>query len=411
MTQLLLRFESIGYIREAIEAWADADLLLVELQRYGREYREEVRARGPDPERRIVMLEKIQVFNENLTLLEDRFSHVLGEGSRWLEAVIITALSLLVLTVETVGLMLAFLTSRSLSGGLSEISAAATAIGLGDFDRRVPVRGRDEIGILAEAINRMGETLRSSYTALEGRVEARTHELAKAVQARDEFLSLASHELRTPVTSMSLQIELRKTLLGSGDLSHFTPEKLQKMLLADERQIKRLSRLIEDMLDISRIGARKMHIEKEAFNLAETTQSVVDRFLPSFQAANCQITLRSEADVPAYGDPSRIEQILENLLTNALKYGQGKPVTVSCRTENGQACLSVVDQGRGIAADDQERIFQPFERVRSEYGITGLGLGLYIARQIASLNGGHLEVQSEVGQGSAFRLRIPGSNI
>jgi len=239
--------------------------------------------------------------------------------------------------------------------------------------------------------------------------ERKDHERAmqEAIRARDEFLSIASHELKTPLTSLKIQAQLRQRSLAKGDLREFQPEALAPSLESDNRQIERLTRLIDDMLDISRINTGKLSLQLERFDLCELAKDVLNRFAGQFEASGCAADF--EASSPAWGnwDRFRIEQAFTNLLTNATRYGHGKPIHIRVRSEGGWAFLSVQDEGIGIPPQDQERIFQRFERAAPPTEHRGLGLGLYIVREILAMHGGSVRVASELGQGAEFTLGLP----
>jgi len=231
-------------------------------------------------------------------------------------------------------------------------------------------------------------------------------ELEQAVQIRDEFMSIASHELKTPLTSLKLKAQLRKRSLLKGDSSQFTPERLTKMFDDDENQIERIAHLIDDMLDISRISTGKLSINLEQLDLCELVRDVVERSSEQFVAAGCPVDIDVCQSIIGNWDRFRIEQVVMNLLTNAMRYGAGKSIQVQVTASPNGAHLFVRDQGRGIAVENHERIFQKFERaVGSE--IRGLGLGLYIVKQILDAHHGSIRVESELGQGATFVVELP----
>jgi signal transduction histidine kinase len=229
------------------------------------------------------------------------------------------------------------------------------------------------------------------------------------VATRDAFLSIASHELKTPLTSLTIQTQLRRRQLDRGETASFTPANLARMLDSDARQLDRLTRLIDDMLDISRISSGKLTINPEPVNLAQLLREVIERHVDQFHRAHCLLTVSGDETVHGLWDRFRIEQVVTNLLTNALKYGAGKPVEASVRYEQGKAILEIADQGIGIAPADHERIFRQFERAVSAGEASGLGLGLYIVKQITDLHQGSVQVQSELGKGSRFVVTLPAS--
>jgi signal transduction histidine kinase len=236
-------------------------------------------------------------------------------------------------------------------------------------------------------------------------LQAAQGELERAVTMRDDFMSMVSHELRNPLNSVYLQAQLRRKMLSGPT----PPDRatMLRMVERDERQIRSMIRLLDDMLDVSRLRTGHLAMDPKPFDLAELGRRVVE--VISEQAANAGIPVTLEAPdmLPLQGDEFRIEQVINNLLTNALRYGDGKPVAVTVSAGEGRALVSVRDRGMGIAPADQERIFQQFERTEGSAQVPGLGLGLYIARQIVEAHRGRLEVVSEVGKGSEFILYLP----
>jgi signal transduction histidine kinase len=232
------------------------------------------------------------------------------------------------------------------------------------------------------------------------------HEAQEAIRVRDEFLSIASHELKTPLTPLQLHLHrLQRTVASAGGETVPT-EQVARVVDVAQRQTRRLARLVNELLDISRIRLGRLELHREQMNLGEVVREVVARLAdePTWLAG--QHTLHVEGAVTGWWDPSRLEQVVGNLLSNAVRYGQGKPVDVTVREREGAAWLVVRDRGIGIAPEALQRIFERFERAASRnYG--GLGLGLYITRQIVEAHGGTISVESELGVGSTFTVKLP----
>ncbi|WP_244221572.1 GNAT family N-acetyltransferase [Corallococcus exercitus] len=229
----------------------------------------------------------------------------------------------------------------------------------------------------------------------------------EAVTSRDTFLSIASHELRTPITSMKLMSQHMRKRIDANDPTTFTRERVTRMVEQTERSIDRLARLVDDMLDISRIAAGRLQLHLERVDLGELARDVVDRFEQQLTEAGHTLTLRLAPGLVGRWDRVRLEQVLANLLTNALKYAPGTPLTVSLQARDDHAVLEVEDRGPGIAPGDQHRIFERFERLVTASEVSGLGLGLHIARHIAEAHGGRIHVRSAVGDGARFFVELP----
>ena len=232
-------------------------------------------------------------------------------------------------------------------------------------------------------------------------------ELEDAVRMRDDFMSIVSHELKTPLNTLILEVQLRKLQLSRNNLAAFSEERLRNMVDKDERQVQSLIRLIDDMLDVSRIRTGKLSIRPSRTDLAELVGNVVESFAAQMEACGCELRLERAESIIGVWDAFRIEQVLANLLTNAMRYGAGKPVWVSVTSCADGACIEVRDHGIGISPQSLERIFCQFERAEGSEGSAGLGLGLFIADQIVRAHNGRIQVQSEEGQGSQFRVLLP----
>ncbi|HXH30333.1 MAG TPA: ATP-binding protein [Bacteriovoracaceae bacterium] len=231
--------------------------------------------------------------------------------------------------------------------------------------------------------------------------------LQEALKARDEFLSIASHELKTPVTSLKLQLQMARRGVKPEENLSPSPAKLAKVFDISTKQIERLIVLIDDLLDVSRIEAGKLSLNREVVDISSLINEVVDRVGEQFLSAKCPIEVETGDSFTIYGDQFRIEQVVVNLLTNALKYGKGKPVRVSVKSLPEGIRISVHDFGLGIAKENHAMVFERFERAVSHNNISGLGLGLYITKQIVVAHGGQIHLESELGKGSTFYVDLP----
>jgi signal transduction histidine kinase len=251
------------------------------------------------------------------------------------------------------------------------------------------------------------EQSRREQEALLQRLQSTQLELEQAVRMRDDFMSIVAHEVRTPLNGLILETQLRKMHLARDNASAFTLDKMHAMVDRDERQIKSLIRLIEDMLDVSRIRTGKLSIRPSRFDLSERVRNLLQNFAAQIDAAESSVTLEAEQPVVGNWDEFRIEQVISNLLTNALRYGAKSPITVKVYSENNQARVEVRDLGIGISEENQQRIFQQFERVTAKHAVAGLGLGLFISEQIVTAHGGTITVESRIGEGALFRVCLP----
>lgn len=254
--------------------------------------------------------------------------------------------------------------------------------------------------ILSPMYNENGEV-----TAVAG-ITRDVSELKQSIKVRDEFLSVASHELKTPLTTLKLQTQLRSRLLDKGKFDHFSIEKLSKMFHDDDTQINRLNRLVDDMLDASRMNAGNIDLNIETFDIQEVIHDVLNRLALHLQHSQIQVQLNLQP-VTGSWDRYRLEQVFTNLLTNAIKYGEKKPILIETMLINDEMELSVTDQGMGIKKNDHKRIFQQFERAISSSSVSGLGLGLYIVNEIIKNHGGSITLVSKLNKGSKFIVKLP----
>ena len=230
-------------------------------------------------------------------------------------------------------------------------------------------------------------------------------EAEESIRARDEFLAIASHELKTPLTSLTLQLQ------GTARKAQQDPvlrTKIAPTLEVALRQTSRLRALVDDLLDVSRIDQGRLALFFEDVDLTEIVREVVLRMKQMATRAGCAIRLHEEGRVMGRWDRARLEQVAENIVSNAIKYGAQHPIDVDvCANADEKATFSVRDRGIGISPDDQARIFGQFERAVSVTQFGGFGLGLWIARRIVEAHGGSIAVHSMPGEGSTFIVTLP----
>jgi two-component system, OmpR family, sensor kinase len=236
------------------------------------------------------------------------------------------------------------------------------------------------------------------------RVEAMAEELGRAVQLRDDFLSVAGHELKTPLAALTLQLQNLRRRAAQGEPA---PAPLLERLDKISGQVARLSRLVNELLDVSRITSDRLALQLEEVELGALAREVVERFSDQLERAGCSLLLQVEAPVVGRWDRGRLDQVITNLLSNAIKYSPGKPIELSVAQGGTGVRLTVRDQGIGIPSKVQGRIFERFERAVSERHYGGLGLGLWISRQIVLAHGGTISLQSAPGEGSTFTVELP----
>ncbi|WP_010487999.1 hybrid sensor histidine kinase/response regulator [Pseudomonas sp. S9] len=267
-----------------------------------------------------------------------------------------------------------------------------------DLDRQ-----RQAINIQVKAL----EKSRREQETLLNELRSTQEELKLAVRMRDDFMSIVSHELHTPLNGLILDTQLRKMHLENGNMQAFTPERLEAMNSRDERQITSLIRLIEDILDVSRIRTGKLSIRPGEVDLGVLAEQVLERYSAQLAESGCTLSTEIATGVVGCWDAFRVEQVMINLLTNAMRYGAKQPISVRVLADNQLAYLQVQDHGVGISEQDQQRIFEQFERVNANQSAQGLGLGLFITEQIVTAHQGRIKVESAQGQGSTFTVALP----
>ncbi|MBX9404922.1 hybrid sensor histidine kinase/response regulator [Pseudomonas baetica] len=251
------------------------------------------------------------------------------------------------------------------------------------------------------------EQARREQEALLQKLQSTQSELEQAVRMRDDFMSIVAHEVRTPLNGLILETQLRKMHLARDNAAAFALDKMHAMVDRDERQIKSLIRLIEDMLDVSRIRTGKLSIRPNRFDLVQLVSHLLQNFAQQIEAAQTEVSFTASEPVEGSWDEFRIEQVISNLMTNALRYGGQSPIQVRVYREGDEARVEVQDHGIGISEENQKRIFQQFERVSAKTVVAGLGLGLFISEQIVAAHGGSIVVESQINEGALFRVCLP----
>ncbi|RKH26860.1 response regulator [Corallococcus praedator] len=277
----------------------------------------------------------------------------------------------------------------------------------------VPLPGREgPLGVLS--LGTLGERTLGPVDLALGQELARRAGLAlenarlfqearEAVRLRDEFLTVAAHELRTPLTTLRLQLG---SLLQRTEVHHLEPEVVTR-LERSVRQVRRLGTLVEGLLDVSQLSSGELSLMPERFDLEELVAEVLERHQAEARAAGCELRQSPRQGLWGTWDRLRVDQAVGALISNALKFGPGRPVEVDVGRSGAFARIQVRDRGIGVPGDQVERIFERFGRAVSSHSYGGLGLGLYLTRRAAEAHGGRAWAEPGLGEGARFTLELP----
>lgn len=381
MIMLMRRFHNISYINRAINIWAQGDSIIAQLLPIGDSLYNAINSGTANDSVLHALVEKIDPINHRLTVLEDNFSYTLGEGSRWLENLILKLLFIVALTVEITGLILSISLSRNISKGLNEINRAAKNVARGNFDTRAKVFSKDEIGQVAISINRMTQQLINS-----------NKELA-------QFAYIASHDLQEPLRTISTYSDLLQT-------KH--KEKLDaqtaKHLDVISRAASRMNNLIKGLLDYSRIGHSNEII-------AIDCNKMLSDVLHDMEAAiNESGAIVKSGNLPVIKGYADLQVVFQNLISNAVKFRKAdtRPlIYIDAVKRNGEWLFSVTDNGIGIEKIYFEKIFTIFQKLHSQKEFAGTGIGLAHCKKVIEIHGGKIWVESASGAGCTFYFTIP----
>ena len=278
---------------------------------------------------------------------------------------------------------------------VSGIAVAGTSLGFGPFAQPVLADSLLDVQIFMGVV---------AATALV--LGAAIAERNRAVAARDEFLSIASHELRTPLTALTLHLQTLLRRLRRSDEKP-TLEEMIATVEAANRLLGRVAKMTNDLLEVSRVAMGRLQLHREEMDLAASVRESVARLEQQLTSAACSVEIRLEGNPTGRWDPARLDQVIDNLLSNAAKYGAGKPVQVWLGEREERVVLEIRDHGIGVEPEDQRRIFGQFERAVSRRRFGGFGLGLWIARRVVEAHGGTIRLTSAPGLGSTFTVELP----
>lgn len=400
LVRLIQKFYWNRYVSKALDIWRQADVLFDELITSAQDLNILISSGTSSPEKIQKTFRMIDQTNRALTSLEAEFSAVLGEGSRWMERMLMYLLVIAVLTVESTGVLLTVAFSRNLNRSLKELSDTASEVGQGNFSHFAPVRSRDELGQLALAINKMIVDLKRN-TGRRVRAE-------NANQVKTLFLASMSHEIRTPLG----------VILGLADIlkePNLSRQDQLKYIETIEKTGQNLTRILNDILDISKVETGHLEIEKTAFSLSEFLRDLEAMMKVKAAKDGNQLLFVRQGQMRdrILTDRIRLRQVLVNLINNALKFTQQGAVTVTYWEKDNILNFEIRDTGVGISAESQEQLFQAFYQTEegSQQG-EGTGLGLVLSKRLAQALGGDVILQeSYVQKGSVFLVTVRNDHV
>lgn len=409
---LYRNFGGEAHLAKAIGIWEAADAEMASFIAIGGRMHDAVQANDTAAVARL----KAEVYasDARLTVLEDEFSHGLGDGVRWLTDVVnLAAIGLTILFVGA-ALVISAAAARQITRSLDRLNQTAQAVAAGDLGRRVGLDGRDEVAMVGRTFDAMAGRVSAMMAEVREAADAKATAAAQAREIqrlgeldafRMQFINNAAHELRTPLTPLRMQLHV----LAQQRAASFTPQE-QRGFAMLQRNVDRLSTLVDDLLEVSRYQSGHMAVEPIAADLHKVLHEAVETFQPAAAAKQVRLVLDAKGDPGGRFDARRITQVVYNLLSNALKFTppEGR-IDVTCGSDATHWTVQVRDSGQGIRPELIPKLFQPFSQVHeANPGQTGAGLGLFICRALVELHGGTIAAESKgLGGGTTFTVRLP----
>lgn len=413
MITLLQRFNNVSYLHKAIIIWGQAEQTMEQLIAISDKLHTMIVSKTATQAQVDKELERAEIINRKLTRLEDDFSFTLGEGSRWLENIVLRLLLTLSLTIGTTSILITISVSRSIEKGIKAIIDGASLISKGLLDTRVSVYSRDEIGLLATSFNQMIDTLEHNMRDIRELKEAeeklkKEKERAEASEkAKQLFLAKMSHEIRTPMNAILGFARLLEESLETKEQQEYIHIIIKS---GDDLLV-----ILNDILDFSRMEAGKIVFENTPFNLRDIIHTTVLMMEPKSKQKGVLLKYHTDNRIPGMivGDAVRLNQILLNLVSNAIKFTEKGEINISVNwVEESDDTITldfgVRDTGIGIPFEKQGKIFESFEQATNDTArkFGGSGLGLSIVKQLVDLQNGEIFLNSEPGSGSDFRFKL-----
>jgi signal transduction histidine kinase len=409
MIWLFRNFNQISYINRAIVIWGEAEPLMYKLFPIGTELNELINSDYASEDEINQILSQIDPIDQKLTVLEDEFSSTLGEGSRWLESLILKILFIIAISVEFTGLFLTISVSSTISKGIKEVVFVAGQVTKNDLTRRATIFSNDEIGKLAGAFNQMIDDLEQKIKEKD-QVEEDLKEQTKLLESNaakleqsnkdlEQFAYVASHDLREPLRTINSYVQL---------IDHRYKDKLDaqgaEFIDFVVNGVQRMDILIMDLLSYSRVSSQGH--EFEMVNFADVLETVITNSKQNINANNAKINIGKLPSLMA--NRQLIVQLFQNLINNAIKFHTDQPpeITISAKEEATHWKFMVKDNGIGIDKKYADRVFVIFQRLHPRETYEGTGIGLTICKKIVEHHGGKIWFESELNKGATFYFTI-----
>jgi signal transduction histidine kinase len=409
MIWLFRNFNQISYINKAIRIWGEAEPLMYKMIPVGDKLHKEINSKEVSPERINEILSELDPINSQLTKLENEFSYTLGEGSRWLENLILKLLLIIALTVEFTGLFLTISVSININRGISEVVRISDRVAKGDLGGRATVFSNDEIGELATAFNNMVTDLqqkieerdlaKESLLRQKKMLEEYAVRLENSNKDLEQFAYVASHDLREPLRTISSYVQLIEQRY-KGKLDSDANEFIDFVVDG----VNRMDILITDLLTYSQMNT-KGH-PKEMIDSKDVVESVIGSSRENIKKHNAKIILGNLP--PIYANKQQMLLVFQNLINNAIKFHRDVPpeIKISVKENSSYWEFIVSDNGIGIDKKYADRIFVIFQRLNSREVYEGTGIGLTICKKVIEQHEGKIWFESELGKGSTFYFTI-----
>ena len=378
-------FHFLPSIERALEIFWVSDDRIIRLRAIGNEMHRRIMENGQlSPDEIASFFERINFLNSEFKSSEGQFINTISKAGRWIDNMVFKILFTIAITVEITGLIMAISINRGISKGINEVIRVAKRVGKGNYKERAQVYSKDEIGVLAQSFNTMIDD-----------VEFTNQEL-------NQFVYIASHDLQEPLNTIG---SFTKHLFDPN--TDWDDSKKQKVKAFIGNATLRMQNLIRDLMNFSRIGH---HNKFEFFYMNQLMEIVLEQLHDTISRTGAKVQYKNLPKI--YGNKEELIRLFQNLISNAIKFQNDDTkafIQILHEEQRHKHVFTVKDNGIGIQEDQQEKIFEVFQRLHSAKVYPGTGIGLAICKKIVHLHKGRIWVVSEFGKGSEFKFSIPKS--